>query len=585
MNKTSRYRVGLTMIMLSMVILAACNPSSPTPQIAAPASPASPAEESVEIATPVAQQETDPVPSASPTALPETTQRFLPWWNDTVFYEIFVRSFMDSDGDGIGDINGIISVLDYLNDGNPTTTDDLGLTGIWLMPIQPSPSYHGYDVTDYYGINPDYGTIEDFKNLLQEAHQRGIKIIIDLVYNHTSSQHPWFLASKDNDPVYRDWYVWSENNPGFLGPWGQQVWYQTEDGYYYAIFWSEMPDLNLANTEVTAEMNEVTRFWLEEMGVDGFRLDAARHYIEQGRGQENTPATHAWLQSFFKYYKDLNPQAFTVGEIWTSTDQILEYIGDEVDIAFEFDLAQSFLTAARGPITASLNEQMEEVLKNYPEGQYAVFLTNHDQDRVMSQLEGDEARAKLAATLMLTSPGVPFIYYGEEIGMTGVKPDEDIRLPMKWSDKTGVGFTSGSPWRAASKDRPEWNVLSMMEDPGSLLSHYRNLIQLRNQYAALRTGKAVLVETDTARLYAMLRYNQEEAFLILVNVHPKPLTLDLYSLSLPAGLPFKGPVQAISVLDQTPVEAPQITPLGGFDNYQPFTEIPAATSYIIHLKP
>ena len=228
---------------------------------------------------------------------------------------------------------------------------------------------------------------------------------------------------------------------------------------------------------------------------------------------------------------------------------------------------------------------MEEVLKNYPESQYAVFLTNHDQDRVMSQLEGDEARAKLAATLLLTSPGVPFIYYGEEIGMTGVKPDEDIRLPMKWSDGTGVGFTSGRPWRAPSKDHPDWNVLDSMEDPASLLSHYRNLIHLRNQHPALRTGKAVLVETDTARLYALLRYNQEEAFLILVNVHPKPLTLDLYNLNLPAGLPFKGPVQAISIWDQTTLTAPQITPLGGFQNYRPFIEIPAASSLIIHLKP
>ncbi len=568
---------------IGLLFTASCN-GKVTPT-AAPSTGVPPAAQTAPaVQVPAATESaTQPAASSTPEILLPPAQKY-PWWNDTVFYEIFVRSFMDSDGDGIGDINGLTSVLDYLNDGDPATTTDLGITGIWLMPINPSPSYHGYDVTDYYDINPEYGTKEDFKNLLQEAHQRGIKVIIDLVINHTSSAHPWFQASKAGDPKYRDWYIWSKTNPGYLGPWSQQVWHQAGGSYYYGIFWSEMPDLNLANPEVTAEIDNVTRFWLEDMGVDGFRLDAARHYIEQGRGQENTPATHTWLQHFFQLKKQINPEAFSVGEIWTSTEQILEYIGDEVDIAFEFDLALSFLTAARGPIAASLKEQMQHVLTSYPAGQYAVFLTNHDQDRVMSTLK-DEKSARLAATMYLTSPGVPFIYYGEEIGMTGVKPDEDIRLPMKWNNEFGSGFSSGTPWRAISKDNPEWNVADQLADPDSLLRHYRKLIQLRNEHAALRTGEAVLVDAGTHRLYAMLRYNDDEAFLILVNVHPQPLTDEVYSLNLPAGLPFAGELQATSVLGQSNPSAPILNSLGGFTDYKPFPVISAKSSVIIQLKP
>jgi glycosidase len=188
---------------------------------------------------------TAPPATITPTATPDPyagTEGFR-WWNDTVFYEIFVRSFRDSDGDGIGDFNGIIEKLDYL--------EGLGIRGIWLMPINPSPSYHGYDVTDYYAVNPDYGTLEDFKRLLEEAHKRDIKIIIDFVMNHTSSKHPWFQQALTPGSPYHDWYVWSETDPGTLGPWGAKAWYRASNGqYYYAIFWDQMPDLNYENPAV-----------------------------------------------------------------------------------------------------------------------------------------------------------------------------------------------------------------------------------------------------------------------------------------------------------------------------------------------
>ncbi|MBI4772347.1 MAG: alpha-amylase [Chloroflexi bacterium] len=506
------------------------------------------------------------------------------WWDDAVFYEVFVRSFKDSDGDGIGDLNGLIEKLDYLNDGDPATTADLGVTGLWLMPIMQSPSYHGYDVTDYYTVEQDYGTNGDFQRLMDEAHRRGIKVIVDLVLNHTSSDHPWFQESYAGDPDYRDWYVWVDQAPSYRGPWGQQVWYTGKGGYYYAVFWSRMPDLNLQNPAVTAEIDNAVRYWLEELGADGFRMDAIRYYVENGIAQADTPGTHAWLQAFHQFYKGVNPQALTVGEAWTDTAHVVEYAGDEVDIAFEFDLASSFLTAASGPIAGAATQQLQLVLDSYPAGQYGVFLTNHDQDRVMSVLR-DPQKARLAAVMMLTAPGVPFVYYGEEIGMTGVKPDENIRRPMQWSGADSkVGFSTHIPWNAASRDYQTTNVAAQTGDPDSLLSLYRQLIQLRNQHAALRAGQTLVVDAGTPRLYAVLRYNGQEAFLILVNVHPRPLTADLYSLTLERG-PFKGPLTAASILGLENPAAPEVNASGGFSDYHPLAEIPAQSAVMIRLAP
>jgi alpha-amylase len=506
------------------------------------------------------------------------------WWNDAIFYEIFVRSFKDSDGDGIGDFKGIIEKLDYLNDGNPETTQDLGITAIWLMPVTESPSYHGYDVVDYYAVDQEYGTREDFLHLVDEAHARGIRVIVDLVLNHTGRDHPWFAASDAGDPAYRDWYIWSETNPGYLGPWGQRVWYEGSEGYFYAIFWSGMPDLNLENPAVTQEIYDITTFWLSEMKVDGFRLDAIRHYIELGAAQENTPDTHTWLQDYHDYYKSVDPTAFTVGEAWTTTKQVVDYIGDEVDIAFEFDLAKSFLVAASGPIVTTLTKQLQITLDSYPAGQYGVFLANHDQDRVMSALRGDTQRAKLAAVMMLTAPGVPFIYYGEEIGMTGVKPDEDIRRPMQWTGETPTaGFTSGTPWRGVADDLLISNVAVETEDTESLLSTYRDLIHLRNEHEALRTGETLILDADTHRLFAVLRYTEEEAFLVLVNVHPTPLTDALYQLSTEEW-PLPSSFSVSSVLGLPDPTSPIIVD-GKLSGYIPFSQIPAMSYAILRFGP
>ena len=460
------------------------------------------------------------VPAASTVdSTPQAESTPQQWWDRAVFYEIFVRSFNDSNGDGIGDFNGITQKLDYL--------DELGIGAIWLMPIFPSPSYHGYDVTDYYAVNPQYGTMDDFKTLVAEADKRDIRIIIDLVINHTSDKHPWFKeAKKDPNSPYRDWYIWSKTDPNYEGPWGERVWHSSTSGFYYGIFEAFMPDLNYANPEVTAEMKKVASFWLTDIGVDGFRLDAAKHLIEDGAKQENTEATHLWYQNeFYPAYKTAKPEAMTVGELFgDGLSTIAKYIkNDQFDLAFNFQLANSFIESANSGKAGYLGTTLVTSDKSIADHQYATFLTNHDQERIMSQLGGDVNKAKLAAFLLLTSPGVPFIYYGEEIGMQGKKPDENIRLPMQWTSGENAGFSTGRPWRAPAGDYVYVNVDAQTATPDSLLEHYRALIQLRNKYSTLQTGDLIPLKSNKPAVYAALRVDENGTFLVLINLSDKAI--------------------------------------------------------------
>lgn len=529
-----------------------------------------------------------PTPVQPITGLPAGTDGY-PWWNDTVFYEIFVRSFYDSDGDGIGDFNGIIEQLDYLNDSDPSTSTDLGVTGLWLMPIHPSPSYHGYDVSDYYAVNPDYGTLDDFERLLAEAQKRGIRVIIDLVLNHTSTHHPWFQESKNPNSPYRDWYIWTDTHPGFVGPWNQSVWHSDPSGYYYGVFWEGMPDLNYNHAEVTAQMKDVARFWLEEVGVDGFRLDGAKHLIEDGEDQENTAMTHTWWKEFQIFYKGLHPQALTVGEVWSANSEVVQYAqGDMFDLVFNFDLAAAMLRSAGDRNARPAQEVFVNSVELFNPGAFATFLTNHDMNRVIVQLLDSQEKARQAATLLLTGPGVPFIYYGEELGMTGVKPDERIRTPMQWSAESNGGFTTGTPWAVPHPDYDEKNVAAQTDDPDSLLSHYRTLIQLRNQHAALRIGDYIPVEADNRAILSFLRVSKGEILLVIVNLDREPVSD--FSLSLASG-PLSGDYQAAALLrpstlsSQEKIAAPAVHSQGGFDIYQPVSEFPAYSSLIIQLQP
>ena len=379
-----------------------------------------------------------------------TTNFDIHWWNNTIFYELFVRSFYDSDEDGIGDLQGLIEKLDYLNDGDPTTTSDLGITGIWLMPIMESPSYHGYNATDYYTIEPDYGNMQDFEEFLQEAHSRGIKVIIDLVLNHTSSQHPWFLQSSNSQNNFRDWYIWSDNNPGITGPWGQNVWHYNQGNYYYGLFWSGMPDLNFEHQEVKQEMKNVANFWLNK-GVDGFRLDAIKYLVENGSNLENTPANFSLIEEFNYEYKYISSESFTIGEAWSNTNSITPYVQEgRLDACFDFDLASDILNSVNSGSSVGIKQQIQTIQESYPALQYGTFLTNHDMDRVFNKLGYSNEKMKLAASIYLTLPGVPFIYYGEEIGMIGTGDHQNIRRPMQWSSSVNAGFSNSVPWRSVA---------------------------------------------------------------------------------------------------------------------------------------
>lgn len=446
----------------------------------------------------------------------------IPWWKTAVFYEIFVRSFYDSDGDGIGDFNGITDKLDYLNDGDPETHGDLGITAIWLMPINPSPSYHGYDVVNYYNINPDYGNMKDFKRLLEEAHKRGIRIIIDLVLNHTSSDHPFFTnASSDENNQYHDWYVWSAENGG-------NHWHFSGTGansqYFYGYFSPEMPDLNYRNPDVTEQMEKVTAFWLEDVGVDGFRVDAAKHLIEDGKVLENTQATHAWFKGFYSFYKAINRDAYVVGEVSGSDARVSElYDDDEMDMIFNFEVASGFVNSANGGSISGIGSAVTFIEKDNPDWNFATFLTNHDQNRVMSTLGGNVDKAKVAAALMLTSPGTPFIYYGEEIGMEGIKPDEYIRRPMQWDISTNAGFTTGDPWEDLGSNIATANVNIQSDDSNSLLSWYRQLIQSRIDYPVFSTGGYTEIKCSDRGIYAALRESEDVTILVLINMSKNPV--------------------------------------------------------------
>ncbi len=457
----------------------------------------------------------------------------LEWARGATFYEIFVRSFADSDGDGIGDLRGLTSRLDYLNDGDPSTTSDLGIEGIWLMPIFASPSYHGYDTVDYRAINPQYGTIADLDTLLAAAHARGIRVILDLVINHTSSAHPWFVESSSSPRApHRDWYVWRADDPGWRQPWGGgPTWHERNGAYFYGLFGSGMPDLNYEDPSVRAEVKSIASFWLAH-GVDGFRLDAARHLVADGPGelQNNTPGTHAFWKEFAAHVRAVAPGALLVGENWTTTDKIASYYGstatvpggDELPMSFDFPLAGAILQSVRARDAKAIVTTLADIARLYPDGVLdGTFLTNHDMPRVATEFGSDPARLRSAAALLLTLPGTPFVYYGEELGLAGNKPDPNIRTPMPWNDaEPGGGFTTGTPWRAFAAGRDQANVAAERDVAGSLLDRYRRLIRLRASSPALRRGTIEVLDpgAGSPQLLAFVREAGGERMLVVHNL-------------------------------------------------------------------
>jgi alpha-amylase len=281
-------------------------------------------------------------------------------------------------------------------------------------------------------------------------------------------------------------------------------------------------------------MFDILKFWQDEMGVDGFRLDAVRHMIEDGAVQENTPETHAWLQNFDNFVHTEHPDALTVGEIWDDTVDVLPYVPEEVDIAFEFKLAEAIIAAVNSGGKERLNSQLQTVLEGYPEGQFAPFLTNHDMTRAMTQLGNSPEKAKLAAALMLSMPGVPFIYYGEEIGLTGTRPeDTNVRRPMQWDASATAGFTSGTPWLELGTKGRGADVDTQNADPNSLFNTYRSLIHLRQDTPALRAGDTWVVQSSLPQVFSLLRYSEGEAVLVVANLSSEAVSD--YQLELASG--------------------------------------------------
>lgn len=462
------------------------------------------------------------------------------------FYEIFVYSFYDSDGDGIGDLQGVTKTLDYLNDGDAATDTDLGITGIWLMPIMPSDTYHKYDVKDYMAIDPAYGTMEDFETLTAECKKRDINVIIDLVMNHTSSAHPWFQkaceylrsigdgeASAEECP-YIDYYNF---NKGMK--WGySQV--SGTDWYYEAQFWSEMPDLNLYNENVRSEFEEICRFWLNK-GVAGFRLDAVKEFVS-----DNTDANIGILTWFNDMVKGMDPDAYLVGEAWTSQPEYARYYSSGIDSLFDFVFAGNegrifrlasgqYAASQYGDYVVTAEQRYAEQNLNYVN---APFYSNHDMDRAAGYYTGGNAQAqvKMAAALSLTMSGNAFIYYGDEIGMLGAGIDENKRLGMRWSTDGSAEGTCRGPMAAERVQQLYEGVEKQQEDVNSIYWFYKNLIRLRNQFPSIVKGITTdLSDASDNEISAIEKTYGEETICLIYNLSESEKTVELGTVVLSDG--------------------------------------------------
>lgn len=439
-----------------------------------------------------------------------------------VYYEIFVRSFADSDGDGIGDLNGVTENLDYL--------DDLGVSGIWLMPINKTNSYHGYDILDYYDINPDYGTMNDFETLVKEADKRDIKIMIDLVINHTSDRHPWYLeASKGVTNPYRDYYVFN-------------------NGSAYSSFVGGMVDLNLGNDKVKEEIKDIFDFYLDK-GVKGFRLDAAKHFFDNPGELTPTIKNTAFMLEMNSYIKEKAPDTFMVAEVFEYAYQfnLDYYLG--ADSILDFSIAQIIQNRIGGGTSAyMLTSSLDKIFDAYrgidPEFVASPFITNHDLDRIanmpgFSGLNG-LIKMKQAASVLLTLPGSPFIYYGDELGMKGARYegtnipgygivyDEYRRSPFLWGEAA-----KNTTWLPSDGSNDEVEALKdQKEDENSLYNHYKTLINLRQKTPALAFGNYFEVWNDTSGfIQGYVRYyekdNYKQAVLVVHNLGVNDTTIDI----------------------------------------------------------
>ena len=469
--------------------------------------------------------------------------------NYRTYYELFVYSFYDSDGDGIGDLQGVLEKLDYLNDGDDTTDTDLGINGIWLMPVMPSTTYHKYDTTDYENIDPQYGTLEDFQKLLAACHDRGIRVILDLAMNHSSSKHPWFLQAVEylknlpegaepdsSECPYVDYYHFSrEAQSGYA-----QV--NGTDWYYEARFWDGMPDLELQNEAVRREFEQVADFWLD-MGVDGFRLDAVKEYVT-GSTEDNVEI----LSWFADYVHGKDPENYLVCECWTDQNTYAKYYESGVDSMFDFAFADKsgiIANVVNGKASAASyakNLEAEQTMYAQYNADYinAPFYTNHDLGRSTGYYAGEnsEAQTKMGNALNLLMSGNAFLYYGEELGMKGSGKDENKRAPMYWSkDKNAAGMCKG-PADMEDFQMKFDSLQEQQEDPDSIYNYVKQVIKIRNQNPEIARGETTYLEQysaepdDAKQYFALTRSYENSTILMLGNTSTEAATVDLTGLTV-----------------------------------------------------
>ncbi len=497
-----------------------------------------------------------------------------PWYMDAIFYEVHIRAYRDSNADGKGDIPGLISKLDYIK--------SLGVDCIWVLPIYPSPlKDDGYDIADYYNVHPDYGTLADFKHLVQEAHQRGLRIIADLVLNHTSDQHPWFQASRsDPDSKYRDYYVWSDTKDKYAD--ARIIFLDTEDSnwtydekagkYFWHRFYSSQPDLNYDNPEVRDEMLKVMKFWLD-MGIDGFRADAVPYLIErEGTNCENLPETHQILKTIRKYLDANYKDKILLAEANQWPKDVRPYFGDgdEFNMGFHFPVMPRIFMAIRRCDATPIQWIMSQT-PDIPEGtQWCTFLRNHDEltlemvtederqwmwkeyapeprmrlnlgirRRLAPLLDNDHRKIMLANALLYALPGAPIIYYGDEIGMGDNiwLPDRNgVRTPMQWDDSLNAGFSDAPPEDLYEPviDEGEYsykivNVAAESGDPQSLLEKMKHLVATRKANPIFATGMYEFLNLNQKQVLTVHRWLGYQHLICVLNLtdRPQPVSFDL----------------------------------------------------------
>lgn len=503
-----------------------------------------------------------------------------PWWKDSVVYQIYPKSFNDTTGNGTGDIQGIIDKLDYLN--------ELGVEVIWLTPIYTSPQKdNGYDISDYFNIHEEYGTMEDFDRLLEQAHERGLKVIMDIVVNHTSTEHEWFQQSKESkDNPYRDYYIWKDPVDGeaptnWESKFGGNAWkYDEATGQYYLhLFDVTQADLNWENEAVRNSVYDMMHFWLQK-GVDGFRLDVINLISKnqafpndyEGDGRKfytDGPRVHEFMHEMnrevFSQY-----EMMTVGEMSSTTiDNCVQYTNperEELDMTFSFHhLKVDYPGGDKWTVADFDFQELKKILTEWQVGMQqgggwnALFWCNHDQPRVVSRFGNDEAyhkeSAKMLATTIHMMRGTPYIYQGEEFGMTNPKFDtiehyrdvealnmykilqekgkskeevleilaqksrDNSRTPMQWDDSHEAGFTANIPWIPVSYNYPTINAERALEDKDSIFYHYQKLIQLRKDYDIIVHGKYELILDEHDSIFAYMRHGSEETLLVVNNFY------------------------------------------------------------------